>query len=146
MRKSEYSRANLSLYFTFRKFLQVLPKNSIHLKVHLFVVLTVINRQVEQSLTKTHLSAINRKVLLNRRRTRIHRTTEHAMFVIKCSLDPLISLFICEFILVRNHMHALNVTNDSVRKAIWTDIFSLTQGRSHTRVNIAATLVPKNTT
>ena len=140
------------LYFPFRKFLQVLLKNSktsmtsIHLKNHLLVVPTVINWQVEQSLTIKDPSVINRKVLVNQRRTRIHRTNEHALFVIKCSSGRIISLCIWGFILAKNHMHALNVANDSQRNTIWTDIFSLTLERSHTHVNTAATLVPKNTT
>ena len=142
------------LYFPFRKFLQVLLKNSktsmtsIHLKNHLLVVPTVINWQVEQSLTKKHLTAktINRKVLLDPRRKRIHRTTEHALSVIKCSLDQMVWLFICEFTLEKNHMHALNVTNDLVQKAVWTNIFPLTQERSDIRVNTAATYVQGNMT
>ena len=76
--------ANVLLNFTFRWFLQVLPKiskismASIHLKLHLLIVQT----------------KINRKVLVNIRRTRIHQTTEHALFLIKCSLNQVISLCI----------------------------------------------------
>ena len=98
---------------------------SIHLKIHLLIIPTVIKGQV----------------ILDQLLTRIHRTTEHALFVVKCSLDQIISPDIWEVILEKNHMRALNVTNDLTRKAIWTDISSLTLERSHTRVNTAATHV-----
>ena len=133
---------NWSSYSTFRLFLQpvrpktlttsiqilVFPKTSIHQQIHLLQVQT----------------AINRRVLVNQRRRRIHWEIEHALFVVKCSLDRIFSLFTWEYILEKNHMHALSVKNDSTRKAVWTDIFSLTLERNHIRVNTAATHVHWN--